>query len=434
VPYVRGRIFAEVESTGRPKRTLDVLIWGQEWLMRVLADFNDLETLREYLRSIRPSVCAIRYFVPGHHAETIEILTRLNIICFPIECAAAKPETGKLLPEKDLADAGQTALACDADVLVVSKPEYLPYLDECEDLGIFLTDTSFLKHYCELFVRGHDVPWSFAHQVWGQTWNGFYHFGEPRTLSAGHEFLYAAQQKSVNAEARETGRSLVHNRLPNICFTRDRLLFYEIQKLVAHRNKWKRQEYAFESSYYLNFYYPLIFGGFDHCASLVNQTLQMGMPERNVGATYGDFLSALQVKNVTIHGIFIDPKFVEFHKRISFLRHYAAHRGSLAPAKLLKSPAKEPTEAELDAMIAEDGEDLLDAVPDGKLKESFREILRFNFKMRYYEEQGTIAEEVVWVEFAGKRGFITPTAEIYWTFQNFLLFINSVFAELMKCI
>ena len=76
---------------------------------------------------------------------------------------------------------------------------------------------------------------------------------EQRTLAVGIDFLYEASKKKVNAEAQETGRSLVHNRLSNICFTRDRLLFYGVQKMAALRAKWKRQDFAFETSYYLNF-------------------------------------------------------------------------------------------------------------------------------------------------------------------------------------
>jgi hypothetical protein len=70
-----------------------------------------------------------------------------------------------------------------------------------------------------------------------------------------------------------------------------------MQKRVAERAGWKRQEFNFELSYYLNFYYPLIFGGFDHIALIVNHCLGLGLPEKNVGAAYKGFPDALQAKN-----------------------------------------------------------------------------------------------------------------------------------------
>jgi hypothetical protein len=249
------------------------------------------------------------------------------------------------------------------------------------------------------------------------------------------DFLYAAQKKQVNAEAQETGMRLVHNRLPNICFTRDRLLFYEIQKMAALRAKWTRQEYAFEIGYYLNFYYPLIFGGFDHLAVLVNQCLQLGISERNVGATYQSFLAPLQAKNAGLHAIFTDAKAVEFIKRIAYLRHYASHRGSLAPAKLIDKPDKELSDDEVDALIAEAGmDDIVNAMPEGDMRESWRQSLRYNFRMRHYEKVRKVVDGVVPIVIDGKPGYIRPANDTDWNFQNFLLFMNRVLNELIKCL
>lgn len=433
MPIDRGRLFLEVESTGRPKKSLDVLLWGSNWTRQNWDDLDEIEVLRDYLRTIRPSVCEIRLFVPATHAGTIEILGRLNIGFVAVEIINAKAETTKCVSDRELADATQTALACDADALVVSNIEWFPYCIDLENLGLFLTDTGFLKYYCEIFVRGHEVPWAFTSEVWGLTWNGFYHMTEQRTLGVGMDFLHAAQKRKASAEAQEAGRSLVYNRLPNICFTRDRLLFYEIQKMAARRAKWKRQEYAFEISYYLNFYYPLLYGGFDHVALLVNHCLQLGLPEKSVGATYQGFLDALKAKNSTLHGIFTDPKQIDFIKRIGYLRHYASHRGSLAPGKLIEKPDKELTDDEVDAMIVAAGmDDLLTFMPQGEMRESFQAVLRNNFRMTHYEKEGKAVDGIVPILLDGKWGYIRPANDTDWNFKNFLLFVNQILTELKK--
>lgn len=432
MPTVRGRIIPEVENTGRLKKCLDVLLWGHEWTGQDWSDLDELEVLRDYLRSIRPSFCGIRLLVPATHAETVRTLETLNVKFAPVEVVDATPETLKTIAEKELANAVQTALASDGDVLVVTNSGWLPYADELGERGLFLTDTSFLKHYCEIFVRGHDVPWAFALQLWNQPWNGFYNITEQRTFKVGLDFLYEAQKKGVNAEAQESGRSLVHNRLPNICFTRDRLLFYDIQKMAAQRAKWKRQEFVFEIGYYLNFYFLLIFGGFDHIAVLVNQSLQLGLPEKKVGATYEDFLNALKAKNAALHAIFTDPKQIEFIKRIASLRHYASHRGMIAPGKIIERPKKELTDDEVDARIAEAGMDeLLLYTPEGEMRESFRQVMRNNTRMAYYENEGKVVDGVVPL---GKNSFIRPTIDTVWNFDNFHLFMNRVLVELKKSI
>ncbi len=433
MPNIRGRFCPEVESTGRAKKYLDVLLWGATWSQQHQKDLDSLDVLRGYVHSIRPACCDIRIIVPETHGSTMEMLSACRIQFLVVPITKAVSETSKLISEKELGDAVQTALRCDADVLAVGNVDWLPYAEEIDSLGLFLTDTGFVNRYCEIFVRGHDIPWAFSTQIWGQPWNGFYQMSEPQTFSAGTEFLYQAHGKGVSGDAQETGRSLLHNRLPNICFTRDRLLFYDMQKMAALRAKWKRQEYAFELSYYLKFYYPLIFGGFDHAALLVNQCLQLGLSERNVGASYGSFLNALKAKSPAVYAIFTNPKHVEFIKRVAYLRHYASHRGSLAPAKLIEKPEKELTNDDLDSMIAaQELDELLTALPAGEMRDSFRETLRYNVRMSYYEKEGKVVEGVVPIEIDGKFGFIRPANETYWNFQNRLLFINQVFAELTR--
>ncbi len=254
---------------------------------------------------------------------------------------------------------------------------------------------------------------------------------EQETFEPGMRLLHVAQQKHLDEVGLETGRSLIHNRLPNLCFTRDRLLFYEIQRRVAIRAQWKRQEFAFEIAYYLNFYYLLIYGAFDHAALMVSQLLGLGLPERSVGATYKSFLEPLKSKNAGLYGVFTDAKLTEFIKRIGALRHHAAHRGSLMPTKLIEKPDKEPSNEELDAEITKAGmDDILLRMPMGESRESYRAILRQNFKMARYQK---VADGIVPIMIDGKSGFIRPALDTDWNFQMILSFLNRVFAELVKC-
>ena len=73
--------------------------------------------------------------------------------------------------------------------------------------------------------------------------------------------------------------------------------------MAAQRAKWKRQEFIFETGYYLNFYYPLIYGGLDQIALLVNQCLQLGLAEKNVRHCQS-FLDALEAKNPALRALF----------------------------------------------------------------------------------------------------------------------------------
>src|SRR5207245_3435888 len=57
--------------------------------------------------------------------------------------------------------------------------------------------------------------------------------------------------KGVTADVQERIRSLGLNRWSAIAYTRDKLLFYMIQRRRARRHKREKQEFTFELSYHL---------------------------------------------------------------------------------------------------------------------------------------------------------------------------------------
>ncbi len=332
----------------------------------------------------------------------------------------------------ELLTAAATALSVDADCLAVNRREWLPFVEEIDKLGFLLTDCSFLLPYGELFSRGHDVPWSFRYKSLYAPWTAFYNLSEEHTFKAGIEVLDRAYQKKAPSDAQETGRILVHNRLPNLCFTRDRLLFYEIQRLAAKRAGRKRQQFTFEIAHSLNFYYLLIYGAFGHAALFVSQMLQLGLPEKQVGATYKTFLDALQRKSADLFAIFTDPKNKEFIERIGYLRNFAAHRGTLMPSIVVEELDKEPTDDELDADIRAAGLDYIIARhPAGKGQDTFCGMLRANARMARYEK-GKLLEGVVLIEVGGKNAFIHPHLDTPWNFSRITSFLNAIFGECSK--
>lgn len=411
MPLVRGRIIPEVELAGRAKRFLDILVWVEQLENTDAISLDELDGLRIYLRSLKPFVCDIRLFVPERHAKTTAMLDGFGIDYQRVGEREAEPEVASQITGADaeLLAALGTALSVDADCLAVNRREWLPFVEESGKLGFLVTDFSFLLPYAEVFSRGHDVPWSFRHKSWYAPWTAFYNLSEESTFKPGIDVLHRAFQKKAPADAQETGRILVHNRLPNLCFTRDRLLFYEIQRLAAKRAGWRRQQYTFEIAYSLNFFYLLIYGAFDHAALFVSQLLRLALTPKQVGATYAPFLEALKRKSASLFTIFADPKTKEFIERIGYLRHFAAHRGTLMPTIVVETPDREPTNDELDADIREAGLDyIIEHLPAGEARENIREMFRTNARMARYEK-GKMLEGVVLVEIGGKACIYSST-------------------------
>lgn len=374
MPLVRGRVIPEVESSGRAKKTLDVLLWLKDPEKQdTLGILDELEQLRAYLNYFQPPICLIRILIPKTDPKTIAIVNRIGVSSQTVELVEDPPRISKPVRDilsEDLRKLAATALACDADCVATDVAEWFPYIEDLEKLGLLLTSPDLLLRQCEIFVRGHDVPWAFSCKAWFQTWTAFYHLSESRPFEAGMNLLNVCVRKGIRSGTLEIARSLVYNRLENLSFTRDRLLFYEMQQAVAKRQQWKRQQFFSEVAYYLNHYYLLLYGAFDHVAVFVNGLFNLGLNERRVSARNPEFLGALKTKFPKMHAVFDKSEHTSFISRIGAVRHQAAHRAVVTPLKVVQQPDHEPTVDELDEDIRKAGwEDVLNLFPRGPSRE-----------------------------------------------------------------
>jgi hypothetical protein len=436
LPFIRGRVIPETESTGRVKRALDVLLWLTAPENRnTIALFDELEQLRAYLNYFQPPICSIRLLVRANDHETAAVMIGLEIGVRPVqqsEDITKIPKSVRDQLDKDLQAIAATALACDADCVVTDVGEWLPYAEEFEKLGVLLTSPDFLLRYAEIFVRGHDLPWAFAYKVWFEPWIAFYQLSEEWAFAPGLRFLKLCQERRANSNSVEIGRSLIYNRLDHLCFTRDRLLFYEMQQAAARRAQWKRQRFSAEIAYYLNFYYLLLYGAFDHAAVLVNGLLNLGVDAKRVSARNPEFLKLLNARAPGVHAVFQNPTHTAFINRVATVRHIAAHRGVITPTKVLQKPDLEPTVAELDEDIRKAGLDwILTRFPPSPARDQFREMLRNSARMARYEQE-TLMEDVILVELDGKWSFIHPLTDTWWNFKCCKAFLDDIFSECSK--
>ncbi len=437
MPFVRGRVIPEVENTGRAKRTLDVLLHLEGIKDSTLAALDELEQLRIYLTSLNPRICSIGLVFPADNDKALAALERIRIEVLPVPLSDQAGRVPKKIADKlttPLIGLLATALSYDLDCVVTEDQALLSYVAEFAEAGVLLTSPDFLLRYTEVFARGNDLPWAFANKVWFQPWMSFYQLSEQWTFAPGMNFLTLCQSKGANREAIELCRSLALNRLGDLCFTRDRLCYFEMQQAVAKRAQWKRQRFSAELAYYLNFYYVLLYGAFDHAAAFVNSLFGLGIKERQVSARNPEFLEALRKAQPAVAAVFENTKHVEFIRRIASLRHVAAHRGVLTPTKVVQDMDQPPTNDELDQDIREAGlAYLLLSLPAGKVRDSFQEMLRSNARAARYERE-TLMEDVVLIETNGKYGFIHPITDTWWNFKSCTSFLFDVFSTCTKAL
>ncbi len=432
-PIVRGRAIAQIESSGRAKKSFDVLLWTESLSKKGFRMLDELQQLREYLGTIHPQAVTINLWLPNNFTKIHTFLNAYAITASPIAVAVAdaamKQAFGEQVPGQ-MCESAATALFCDADMVVTENSDWYPFYEEFEKLGILLGSPQVMLRQSEIFVRGHDEPWAFTDPMFDAPWGTFYFFAENHILLAGQKFLDACHKKGVDGQVQEIGRSLVYNRVPNILFTRDRLLFYEMQQAAAKRAKWQRQKFQFEVGYHLNFYYILLYGAFDHLAVMLNGLLGLGLAVRDVTATGKAFLTELQKKAPELHAMFTAPNTIDFIERIASVRHSSAHRSQVMPAPIYEKPDHEPTAAELDEEISAKGLDIeLQFFPAGPVRDAIRESIRFRLKVSKYK---ILIEDAVYIETKKFKGFINPLIDTEWNFSKFYAFFSEVLSAATK--
>jgi hypothetical protein len=392
---IRGKFIPEVEESMALRRNLRVLVWSELITPRGWRCIEDLDILRLYLHHELADVCTIQLLGSNVNTQLMGQAEVLRLEITPVDPVPAVDIVGEI-DDLSLRQAISTARDYDCDYIVVPN-ELLPYVDVAErHFHIGLVDPSFLLRCVEIFVRGFGVAWSFANPVLNQTFNTLYPFSERlETFEPGFTLMNLLGTTKQDATTIDTGRTLIFNRITNLCYARDKLLFYLLQRDAAFRLKAARQTFAQELAYHLNFYYLLLYGAFDHAALLVNGVCGLGLDERDVGAKNKDFLKKLEPSSQTLHAIFADTTTTELLDRFGALRNYTAHRGSIAPSKLVEKPDKEPTDEEIDAYIRSSGRDTwMFDLPDSPRRTMLLGIVRSNTKMELLEKN-TVDRDIV---------------------------------------
>ncbi len=223
---------------------------------------------------------------------------------------------------------GQLALELNVDIVFTTADlkNALEKIVDDELVKIVTTPEELLRS-AETHSRGFEVPWSFEMPVKNQTWSNFYIMCEDsfRKLWATFE-----RSRAAGAGTTDVMRALTQT-LPFAARERDRVEFYRQQQRVMRRTKQERQDFRFEYGNALTSFYVTFWSGLDQLAAVLNVYLGLGLPDRDVGITYGNFLTKLAERAPAIHAIVTSDEFVDMYSNPKAARNLAAHRGSLIP-------------------------------------------------------------------------------------------------------
>jgi hypothetical protein len=431
-PIVHGRIFPEIESSRLLTYALRLLIDP-----RTLRDHGrailDIDTLRTYLRAI-DSPCRVVLLLPAQTAGEFEdgyrFMREIGVEVLPT-ARIVTPAATAAFPEGSTPPEGialaSTAQIGDVDIVVsealAGDQETLKRFGA---LQFDLVGIEAAKRRCEVFVRGHEIPWSFSYPVWRMPWTPFYAMVEA-DIRMMEEFRSLATRKGVSAEVQEFIRSLALNRWSAIAYTRDKLLFYVIQRRRAKREGFERQDFSFELAYHLTTYFLSLWGALDQISWIVNEICELGFSVgqwRQVGVAKKDFLKRLSARAPEMAAEFEGAEFVRWIEVLKRTRHYVAHYGTAMLSPLYEKPAEEVPPAEIDREVERWAEwrDLA-----SRWSSTMMETLRPMFRMKWLERSyRQISDAGFVIRGATDLAIVFPLENIEWEYEQFRRFMLGV--------
>jgi hypothetical protein len=417
-----------------PGRVLRVLIGIEQPSPEAWGLLGQIENLRDHLQCGLEDVCEIQLLAPNKSSKLVSQAELCNIHLSHAESALANELIAPEVDDLSLRDVIATAQKHDCDYIVVPD-ELLPYIAVVgQRFHIQLGDFSFLHRLIEIFVCGFGVTWSFENPVFYGSFNHLYFEELQETVPESLLLMDSLARKEHVSSGAETLRSLLYNRLPQLCYCRDQLLFYLLQREAQVRGgAAKDQPFAFELAYHLNFCYILIYGALDHAAVLVNEVCQLGFVKEQVGATKRSFRKELHDRFPVLHGIFSGSEITRILSLIGGLRHLTAHRGYITPTKLIKKPDREPTDEELDAYLSETCPQTqpLDFADKPEIQKRILEMERSFARMELLE-RNSWANDILAIENEKRLGYFRPFEDVTWPVRASLRVLRQIIQECLK--
>ena len=426
MPFVNGMIYPEAESCGLLNHTLKIFLFSEREIHSMPSQIQEICTLKEYLKSIKDSPVSIKIFTNLTELPKYFPHSEIQFIQNKVVNNEIKQFILEMVSEVD------------ADVVATHSKLVFDLFALDRDLNFAIADYEGTKRHAEIFVRGHEIPWSFFEPIWNCPWEAFYLLGDKFARETYTHYQSDFASLDLDKESSDIVRSLLINRIAQICYTRDKLLFYIQQRKYAARHKWKRQQFTFETTYYLSYYYFTLWGGIDQLSRIISNVLQLKLKDKKgkIGRSIGSerFVEKIMERSAELGNLYLQPEFKKWIEQLQRNRHFVAHEGCALLSPIVQEPEGGISDEEIEMEVERDPTlTHLRSIFGKEVTEPLKGLLRENLRLSKYK----VMVDEVWIFQDKKTGHqyaFKPLLNIEWDFNNFKLILLQTIELLHKFI
>lgn len=415
-PLKYGKTIGEIYDTTLLSQKFCILV-DLEISKELLKHLAELCTLRDYLNDLDDRLVKLEIYLSPRMIRYVPGM--LNLAKAPL----VEPETEFDSQIIKIAD------KIDADIVVSDSSITDSEEQKEENFRLYSSNIEEAKLRTEIFVRGHEIPWAFDEPLWHMPWGSFYTMCDYYGKEAWSSYSSMMGVAVLKASTNEVLRSLLLNRFSYICHSRDKLLFYMLQRSYAKRNEFKRQDYRFEAGFHLTYYYLLIWGGIDQLSIIINDLLELGSKGISVSIAKEEFRKKVLSKNRKIGDVLVKEKYLEWFVHLMKIRHFVAHKGVIILQDLLEEPEAEPSkeEIELEAKKHPYYVRTIKNLRSERLRESYLNILKEQIRVSKFKR---ISDEATILNIKGKNYTFYPLKEVELNFNIFRDLVTELLPEI----
>jgi hypothetical protein len=344
----------------------------------------------------------------------------VNQLEVPIWLRILAPEPARLAPGATVEGMETLAMGVSvgADFIVVEDKA----TDEIKRLvgksSCPVVDLSEVLRQAEVFARGHEIPWSFNTPIWNMPWSNFHTMLDDFGRQGYMYYMNRVRSLKIDEATLENIRSLLLNRVANVCYTRDKLAFICQQRAIAQRRGWKRQRFVFEAAYFLNHYYHLLWGGTEQLARVIDSLLNLEVSNKiQISLGNPKFTGKIIAANPQVGRLYSESWFTDWIGKLKTCRDHIAHAGTSVLSPLAREPETTPTDEELDSEVqqSEEFRAIQRFIPP-HLRSDYIAMLRENLRV----SKLSIIRDDAWIIVeAGKKSILFPLNDIDWHYDNY---------------
>ncbi len=249
----------------------------------------------------------------------------------------------------------------------------------------------------EICAHGHSLFWSSEESSRRLTFDTYYQMAHWKGKRM-YNWFFRMKDTIRSDELLQSLQGLLLNRLPFLLYSRDLVLFYELQRDYFSR-RGLMVRFGMAVGYYVTAFYLLLWGLLEHLTIVAKYARALSIDERKCGIKSDDFWKEFSVHDPALSAFVQTGEIAKWIGMMADMRHAAAHRVIAIPAPvMMETPESKKSDEEIRDIVRKERALLYEVLPESVIQQ-FEPLMIWQWRVKHMK---ALSESLVLIK--GKTG------------------------------